>query len=133
MGDRANVVIDEQHSNNQIYLYSHWGGSELPATLQAALRKRWRWTDESYLARIIFREIIRGSEDEETGFGISTYEGDNEYPFLRVSTKTQSVTVDYDPVRKYQDLPNRLISFEDYIRIEEITWDVLAGTKEDDR
>lgn len=133
MGDMANVVIDEAEGGT-IYLYTHWAGTELPATLQTALKKRWRWDDESYLTRIIQREMIRGIEDEETGAGISTYLGDNSYPFLRVNSEKQTVTVDFDPVRQYYDKPNREISFENFIAIEDIDWPKLghSETEEDE-
>lgn len=126
MGDRANVVIDEEQGGT-IYLYTHWGGSELPATLQTALKKRWRWDDEPYLARLIFQEMTRGSENNETGFGISTTPQDNEHPYLRVSVKAQTVTVDYGPVRQHTNHPNRVIPFEEYIKIPDIEWDALPG------
>lgn len=92
MGDRANIVIQEE-KGGKIYLYTHWAGTELPATLQAALRRgKDRWDDESYLARIIFCEMVKGQEMTEAGYGISTYEGDNDRDAcLIVYPKTQTV------------------------------------------
>ena len=98
MGDRGNIFItrnDDTKNNEQgIYLYTHWGGSYLKETLQAALRKKWRWNDEAYLTRIIFCEMIKGYESEETGFGISLEEQDNEHPIVYVLTDTQEVIVE---------------------------------------
>ncbi len=125
MGDRANVVIDEQDGGT-IYLYTHWGGSELPETLQNALKRKWRWDDESYLTRIIFQEMT-GPELRETGFGIATSPPDNSYPYLRVSTAKHTITVDYDPVREYHDHPNLVLSFEQYIGLGEIGWNNLEA------
>jgi hypothetical protein len=85
MGDRGNIKI------GGVYLYTHWGGSEIKQTLQKALKKKWRWDDESYLARIIFCEMIRGEESGETGFGISTGIVDNEYDILEVDVANQTV------------------------------------------
>jgi hypothetical protein len=125
MGDRANVVL-EQDNGQEIYLYSHWGGTELPETLQAALnRGRDRWDDEPYLGRIIFQDMTAGSEKELTGFGISTYLCDNEYPLLRVDSRKQTVTVDFDPVRKYHDKPNKTYSFEEFSSIGNMDWKAL--------
>ncbi len=131
MGDRANVVIDEEDGGT-IYLYTHWAGTELPETLQRALAHKWRWDDQPYLTRIIFQEMT-GPELRETGYGISTRQQDNSYPYLRVSTKTQTITVDFDPVRKYHDKPNRTISFNDFIAIPDIDWLKLGrGEAEED-
>lgn len=76
-----------------LYLYTHWGGYELPEVLAAAIGKRWRWDDGAYLTRIIFCEMVQGHEKEETGFGISTYAPDNEYPWLVVDVARQVVRI----------------------------------------
>lgn len=72
MGDRRNVLIDQEAGDKPvIVLYTHWSGSNLPATLAAALdRGRHRWTDPTYLTRIIFSEMIKDEVLDETGFGI---------------------------------------------------------------
>ena len=66
MGDRGNVKVDG------VYLYTHDMGTSLPFVVKRALRKQWRWDDSAYLARIIFCEMIKGREQDEFGFGIST-------------------------------------------------------------
>lgn len=69
MGDRANIEVRE--GDESVYLYTHWRGSDAPQTLQKALRRgKDRWTDNGYLARIIFCDLVSGYEDELTGFGI---------------------------------------------------------------
>lgn len=90
MGDRGNIEVkDEQGS---VFLYSHWGGSELPATLASALdRGIGRWTDQPYLARIIFCEMVRGDVEGETGYGISYAECDPEHPTLVVDCTERTV------------------------------------------
>jgi len=95
MGDRANVVVPDPYNKGQAtYLYTHWQGHELPDTLGAALdRGRGRWTDYAYLTRIIFNQMTKGREMDETGFGISTTLCDNEYPLLVVDTEAQVVRV----------------------------------------
>jgi hypothetical protein len=72
MGDRGQVRLVSE-GKPDIYLYSHWGASDLPTVVAKALdRGRPRWGDDEYLNRIIFNEMTRGLEFEETGFGIGT-------------------------------------------------------------
>ena len=92
MGDRGNIIVKDGN-DAPVFLYSHWGGSELPATLQAGLARRLRWTDGSYLTRILFCEMIDGDVRGETGFGISTHQCDNEHNYLVVDVGEQRVRV----------------------------------------
>ncbi len=96
MGDRGNVFFVDGGSAKQlegIYMYTHWTGSVLPATVRAALvRGRGRWGDSQYLARIIFCELVAESVMEETGFGLSTRMGDNGQYIVRVDDNTQRVS-----------------------------------------
>lgn len=91
MGDRANIQV-KNDGDQSVFLYTHWDGSELPETLRAALAKRWRWTDDAYLARIIFCEMVKGAEMDETGFGIMSYVGDGEDRILIVDTQAGTVS-----------------------------------------
>ncbi len=98
MGDRGNVfVIEEDTPKGEapvgVYLYSHWGGTELPEVVQAVLKRKQRWDDHSYLARMIFCAIVKGHEDGETGFGISCRRGDNEHDILVVDPDKQRVGI----------------------------------------
>jgi hypothetical protein len=91
MGDRANTLF-KQVDGGKIYFYTHWDGRNLPNTLQKALRRgEDRWNDEQYLARIIFCEMIQDDVLSNTGYGISTYEGDNQRSLLIVDIKKQEV------------------------------------------
>lgn len=132
MGDRANIVIRETWPEDlspreAVFLYSHWGGYELPAVLQAALAKRWRWDDPSYLARIIFDVMLSGDHEAETGYGISTRLTDNEHPLLvcrgdRVYLLAES---DYT-ARGFDALDEaRSLTFEQYLALEPVSWDAL--------
>lgn len=69
MGDRGNIIIRDEGAPD-LYLYTHWNGSDLPKTLKRALSRKERWEDSAYLARIIFCEMVKGSEADATGFGI---------------------------------------------------------------
>jgi hypothetical protein len=99
MGDRANIVIVQNRGDGTkpglIFLYSHWGGSDLPRVLRSALvLGKSRWDDEPYLTRIIFCQMIRGCVSELTGHGISDRLCDNDsYPLLVVDTKTKTVSL----------------------------------------
>ncbi len=71
---------------------------------RALHRGQERWSDPSYLARIIFCEMVVGNEMELTGFGISSTEmGASKH--ILVDTDKQTVSIDdYTP-----------ISFKDYV------------------
>jgi hypothetical protein len=108
VGDRGNIAIlykvgdggDEQYS--LIYLYTHWGGSQIAQVLQDALRRSapnketgdlGRWFDPAYLARIIFDSLKADEEDGILGFGIAPYVEDNDHPILAVDVYHQEVFV----------------------------------------
>jgi hypothetical protein len=93
MGDRGNVFVDTDNDGKGVYLYTHWGGSDLPDTVRKALMKKWRWSDPSYLARIIFCEMVKGQENRETGFGISCERHDHNWPTVKVLTDVQEVHI----------------------------------------
>ncbi len=70
MGDRGVIRIFYSEGRG-VELYTHWTGSSMHLDLQRALAKKWRWDDPTYLARIIFEEMIPESQrGVETGFGI---------------------------------------------------------------
>jgi len=70
---------------------------------QALIRGQERWRDESYLARIVFCEMIKNELTKLTGYGIAPYEVDNENPLVTVDTKEKTVNG---------------IPFEDYVKNE---------------
>jgi hypothetical protein len=93
MGDRGNIIVLRRRESAPIYLYTHWGGTRLPEVVSKALAKRWRWTDPSYLTRVIFDTLTEGQQGEETGYGIDTSVGDNEHDYLVVDPAKQEVRV----------------------------------------
>jgi hypothetical protein len=95
MGDRGMVRFD-YGQDGTIGFYTHWGGSELENTLRAALiRGRRRWSDSSYLARIIFSEMIRDSVLDETGYGICPWvPGDLNNPTITVFSETEEIQIE---------------------------------------
>lgn len=91
MGDRANIKFVEVEGG-EIFFYTHWSGYRLPEILAEALKRgQGRWNDESYLARIIFSEMIKDEVLETTGAGISTYRTDYEYDDLIVDVANQRI------------------------------------------
>jgi hypothetical protein len=107
MGDRGNIAI-KQHSGT-VYLYSHYGGSELPQVLQDALKKHELWDDPTYLARIIFDAMEDGENlhGSATGLGISASEDDNNHPLINVDCGNQQVSI-----------ANKSWSFQEFISSE---------------
>ena len=96
MGDRANVVVHQNSYGEDfppVYLYTHSGGSFLLSDVQEALRRKLRWSDHSYLTRIIFDQMTKGHQGSETGHGISTSPPDNEHDLIHVNVGQQEVTV----------------------------------------
>lgn len=96
MGTRAQVKVIQDPTTPDIFLYQHWDGNGLAEKVQRALRlKSGRWDDPTYLTRIIFREMIRGFEDEFTGYGIGTQiQGDIEY-LVTVNIPKQRIKVEH--------------------------------------
>lgn len=99
MGERANIVcLQNGGEGAPLYLYTHWGGHDLPVLLQRALEAgRKRWGDEQYLTRILFSHLVGDRWAEETGFGLTTYLCDNSYPLLVVDASCKRVAVAENP------------------------------------
>jgi hypothetical protein len=99
MGDRGNVrIVGPDFKPKGVWFYTHWNGGSLDEIVaQALTRGQERWDDPTYLARIIFCDLVKGFERTLTGFGISTSIGDNEgnRKVLTVDTKTQTVYKQY--------------------------------------
>lgn len=104
MGDRGNIVVLQRTYSGkdtpdpapaQIWLYSHWGGTDLPNALHKALKMYpGRWDDDSYLTRgILMNMVPKDSHFEETGSGISTQITDNEHDILVCDVPKQRVFI----------------------------------------
>lgn len=91
MGDRGNVVMLERRKEKvgMVYLYTHWGGYDLPVQVQAVLMRRERWTDGSYLARMI-AEVVKPD-------GIQPFLDDNEHPLIIVDCEEQRIALAAPP------------------------------------
>jgi len=126
MGDRGNIVIRQSAGTNSgdVWLYTHWGGTDIPEVVKRALAKKQRWDDKSYLARIIFQELV-GDDKGGTGFDLSTRLQDNEHDLLVVDIPSQKVCVVDPNVEKDGKLPvdykpKRGWTFEDYVALDEL-------------
>lgn len=119
MGDRANVAVVQ--SAGPVFLYTHWTGSDLPAIVQRALAHKQRWTDDQYLARIVFSEMIRDSVLDETGFGIGTEPSDGEDRIVVVDVAGQQVyyATGKDLVPLYN---HKRWTFEEFIALDSPEW-----------
>jgi len=81
MGDRSNVKIT-YHTGESVFLYTHWGGSELPGLVERVAATSGRLSDESYFARALFCAMLGDDLQDwrgETGFGIAPYPPDQDY------------------------------------------------------
>jgi hypothetical protein len=116
MGDRGNIIMGTP-DKPEIYFYTHWTGTELPATLRAALiRGRERWEDASYLARVIFCEMV-GDDKGVTGYGISATMPDNEHPLLFVDCETDGGRVTVAPESSGSFAP-RSWTFAEFVKLD---------------
>ncbi len=69
MGDRRMAEI--KTSDGSLYVYSHWGGCEMPEDAKLAVKAaQSRWSDESYATRIIVDQMTKATRDQETGAGL---------------------------------------------------------------
>lgn len=124
MGDRSNIVV-MQDNNQSVWLYGHWMGEDAIKVVANVLNRKQRWTDAPYLTRMLFEEMIQGSVDKETGFGISTAMQDNEYPIIVLNPRTQEAwleeymwgtgeSVVITPVVRFEDIANACLFSKSY-------------------
>lgn len=118
MGDRASVYIREDATRG-VFLYTHWGGTELPQTVQAALKRgRERWNDAPYLARIVFCEMVKGVEMDLTGYGISSYIDDNQVgrPIIVLDPDTHRLGFAPEPEYGQPPIATSWMAFNDVVK-----------------
>ena len=122
MGDRANIyVVDEKPDSTGltrgIYLYTHYYGSSWPENLRKALctgPARNRWDDSQYLVRILVAHLFEDLGLGETGGGISTLRGDNEYPITILDTVNKRVAFAEEGQEGEVDNWMHVMSFQDF-------------------
>lgn len=91
----GNICVLERFGG-RTYLYTKDRGWETFVILKNALgRGQKQWNDEQYLSRIIFCEMLKGSNlDDTQGFGISSFVGDNLLPIFVVDTLNNRVLME---------------------------------------
>lgn len=94
MGDRSNIVV-KQFDGTRVWLYGHWMGEDSINVVRSVLARRERWGDAAYLARMLFNEMTKDDATGSTGYGISTYMEDNEYPVIVLDPETQTVVLEH--------------------------------------
>jgi len=112
MGDRAMAEIKTE--DGSLYVYSHWGGHDLPENAkQAIMMAQDRWDDEPYAVRIIVDQLTKEGRDQETGFGLmlkpnaeDSYNDDEPSVIINLMNKTLTI------IRKQDNLCH-LINFCD--------------------
>jgi hypothetical protein len=131
MGDRGNICVRQRSYPGElpahVWLYAHSGGRDLPVTLRTALRRKQRWDDETYLARIIFCMML-GSASDLSGFGISTRMTDNQCPILLVDCRKKTVSV-CEPDALLS--PSRTVTFDEYVAMSHTELQVFRDGPED--
>lgn len=113
MGDRSNIVI-KQHDGSRVWLYGHWMGEDSINVVRDTLAHRERWNDAPYLARMLFDKMTKGAVGS-TGYGISTYMCDNEYPVIVLDPETQTVVLEDAPFGQPLVPITPPVSFETFI------------------
>ena len=98
MGARTNfTIVTTEDPNQNINLYSHWGGDSGVIDLALALNKamsRIGMGDTAYAARIIIN-ALQEDHDSETGYGLYVGEVNHEeqYEYKEVDLINNTVTV----------------------------------------
>ena len=129
MGDRANVVI-KGYGDSRVYLYTHWGGYNLPAVVHRALSRKQRWDDAPYLARIIFCEMVKNDIDGETGYGISSHIEDNEYDLIVIDTEAGTIGLAHESEQPDTYTSGSIASFVDKDIADKKGWQALGHQDE---
>ena len=113
---RRNVALVYE-DDNTIYLYTHRRAEEVNQIIKDALKcgDGW-WHDESYVARIIFSEMVRDDFWGKTGDSLAPYETYAEFPTVKVDLHKQ--TVDGVP---FAELVQEIIRLSRYRSMKEIS------------
>jgi len=90
MGARAQVKLED----TGVFLYTHWGSSQIENTVRKPLQRRQRWTDPEYLARIVFSQMTCEHVDSDLGFGICTSRHGDIDVLVTLNCAKQTVTVE---------------------------------------
>ena len=113
MGCRGTIEVWEngdapKSEERPVVLYTHWGAKEMEDDLRDVLSRKLRWTDPSYLSRMIFSRMIRNDIDGETNYGILTDNvGDAEVEIIVDCNRQEVIVKGWDK--------NDTYTFDDFI------------------
>jgi hypothetical protein len=97
VGARTNFVIKTtENENENIVLYSHWGGDSGVQDFAWAIKKAMpRYGDNSYFTRIIVSSLINADWDSETGFGlyVGPVNHEESYEYKEIDLVNGTVTI----------------------------------------
>lgn len=113
MGDRGNLVVRQSGQQiDDIWMYTHWRGSELTEVAKSAIKEgNGRLNDAMYFTRIAFCRLIgEGDFMGETGYGISTAIGDNSHPIVVIDLPNKQVIEVQESALVNGRLPNGAIT-----------------------
>ncbi len=130
MGDRGNIVVRHEQAGvrldgttpietPEIWLYTHWSGSEIKTLAQNGLRRAvldHREDDPPYLTRIIFQTLLDG-DTSTRGYGISAAMGDNEHPIVVVDVAAKTVSLMSEPDDGKPAGTLASLSFDDFLAL----------------
>jgi hypothetical protein len=117
MGDRAMAEI--KTTDGSLYIYTHWGGHDLPESAKEAIVKaKPRWDDEPYAVRILVDQLTKEGRDEETGFGLmlkpnAEDEYNNDNPSVVIDLPEQKLLIyrdDKEDILLFRDLNKQKIT-----------------------
>jgi hypothetical protein len=96
MGDRGNLVVRQTPDTNRddVWLYTHWRGSDIPRIVRDVLAKRIRWYDPTYFTRIAY-DVLTENAGPELGFGIGTSISDNEHDIVVIDLSNELIRIAY--------------------------------------
>lgn len=90
MGDRGNIGFITRDTEC-VFFYTHWEGHVITAlAIKAISAAHLRWGDPAYATRMALTELI-GDLEGESGYGVSTFIEDNEYPVPIIDWRARKV------------------------------------------
>ena len=114
MGCRGTIEIWHHasapvESERPVVLYTHWGAKSMLSDLKTTLKRKKRWNDAPYLARMIFCQMMGDYTRGTTGYGIMTENALDTEEELLVDVDRQEV------IRKRMGHDNETFTFEELI------------------
>jgi hypothetical protein len=93
--------------DGSIFVYTHWGGFDLPETAKkAVVSAKSRWDDLPYAARIIVDQLTIPGRDQTEGYGLmlkpdAEDEYNNDEPSVIINLLKQTLTINGEGSAEY--------------------------------